>query len=193
MWLATWGIIAPCSVDGILGSFIRNAPAAARKVALCDVGRALYREQETISAESVARLRAIWEQWSGISSSRAEEDRSDLAAFGWWFASPALDPDWTLPELNRVLSSTGGLVEMHIEVVGKLAKLVSQYSDDVASCIEKFIEQRDQWRVNACRDSLRSAITALNQSPAIRRAQGIVSTLVARGWMDFRDLVLLDQ
>ena len=185
-WLAVRSAFDLAPLDTPIHRFVLAAPVKARHHALDDLGRAIHRTEETIDPEVVARLRRLWELWRDVAEGR--DDASDLAAFGWWFTTDHFDPSWALEQLHRVLLVTRGSIDWDHEVAEKLATLAEAFPAEVAAALAMFIHSPDEWQALRNQTQIRVVLEALLNTTAADGAREMASRLVARGWLDFRDL-----
>lgn len=90
--------------DGLLGSFLALASDEDRADLVEFLGRILQ-DAEQVPEETLARLMGFWEGRLA-DATPSESRRRELAAFGWWFASPHLDRRWAIGALLRVVEET---------------------------------------------------------------------------------------
>lgn len=174
------------SGDNILKRFIARAPIEARRNTLAWLGDTTN-HSKTQSAAVLSRLRLLWTWW--VEQVRSG-DASDLSAFGWWFASDALESEWSLPELERVLRLTNGEIERDDLVVKKLGGLVASSPGSVAACLHCLLDSSDEWWVMRTEHALRACLEALLSTSAADSAREIASRLVAMSNPRFQDLAL---
>jgi len=186
IWLAARGAFDLGRSDTPLHRFALAAPTDARHHALNDLGRAIHRTEQAIEPVVVARLCRLWELWRDISEKR--DDASDLAAFGWWFTTDHFEPSWALEQLRGVLGATRGRIDWDHEVAAKLITLADAFPHEVAAALTMFIEAPDEWQALRNRKQIRGIVEALLRTAAGDAARETASRLVARGWLDFRDL-----
>jgi hypothetical protein len=170
----------------LLSQFVEQAPIAARRAALNHLGRTLYNDSEGVNEGVRERLVSIWHWWE--QRSLATGTAADLAAFGWWFASPKFDPSWLLSTLDRILEATGGDLDWDDEVVDKLTSLAATLPLQVTKSLARFLEYPKPHRVAQNIGAIQAAIRVLRSGPAEDDARAIASRLVARGWPEFQEL-----
>jgi hypothetical protein len=185
-WLAANGVLDFSRDDSQLRAYIEHAPPDACHHALEGIGRAIYQTEEHLPEDVLERLRAFWGWWSTLVIGR--DDPAELRAFGWWFASRHFDPVWSLSNLHRALTATGGRIDWQHEVLEKLVTMASSASHEVAGCLELIVDTRDDWNLIGGRGRIRSLLEALVPTSAVDAAHTIAARLVARGRLDFRDL-----
>jgi hypothetical protein len=191
VWLAAWGEVEISAPNNLLALFVRVAPGVARGHALADLGHALERaERGTVPGADVERLKGLWSWWEKASG--ATDSQEDLAAFGWWFSSPLFEPEWALQALARVLAVSAELDWEH-EVATKLAALASSHPVATMECLTPFASEQ-VLRLSRTVANVHTALAALVTVPETRsRARTLAASLVARGFLEFRDIALAKQ
>jgi len=187
VWLAARGGLDFRVAGNQLQRFVAGASAAARHSALDDLGRAIHRTKEVLADDVRERLCALWDWWAALSL--ASGDASDLTAFGWWFSDDHFDASWSLQRLNEVLSATGGAIDWDHAVIDKIAKVVESHPSEAAAALARFIDASDQWQSRRNATGIRAILTKLRDTAMSDAAHEMASRLVARGWLDFRDLM----
>jgi hypothetical protein len=186
--------------DGLLQEFFNTAPVELRAVALRFIGRSSYTIEDRMprpldppaSGELVDRAIALWE--ARIAVAEAAEDRSavapEMAEFGWWFVSPAFDPEWALTQIARALRQAGSVEYGHL-VGRRLAELVSAYPEQVLEVLDLMMKgQSDDWLVlgeESVTEVLRSGLSG--PEDVRENAEQITHGLGARGYRQFRGLL----
>ena len=113
--------------NGLIRLFLTNASSELKSEVIESIGRALQTDN-TITAEIVERLRALWRVMVEDSETLSKVDRVRiLRPFGWWFASKRLNEDWAMEQLAFVLSETEGRVDPEFQVLPRLAELSERY------------------------------------------------------------------
>jgi hypothetical protein len=172
--------------DSMLFQFVSAASPEARHNVLDDLSRAAHNEEGQLDAETITRLKEIWQWWITLATERG--DASELRAFGWSFASSHFDTPWALSTLLRILDATNGVIEWDNEVTQRLAVLAEAHPEQVVGCLAKLMNSPDEWTVLRNKSELRAALSALMSTNFAADARSIASRLVARGWLEFRDL-----
>lgn len=185
-WLAARGGLDFRVADSQLLRFVVGASAAARHRALDDVGRAIHRTKEALANDVQDRLCELWDWWAALSL--ASGDASDLVAFGWWFSRDHFDASWSLRRLNEVLEATGGAIDWDHAVVEKLVEVVEEHPTETATALARFVDSADEWQARRNRPRIRAILTTLRDTAMADASREMASRLVARGWLDFRDL-----
>ncbi len=186
--------------DELLQEFFNTARAELRSVALRFVGRSSYTIEDRaprpldppMAAEAVDRAMALWE--ARIAAAEAAEDRSafapEMVEFGWWFVSPAFDPEWALIHILRALRLAGSVESGHL-VGRRLAELVSARPEQVVEVLDLMMKgQSDDWLVlgeESVIEVLRSALSGPEQ--VREKAEQITHGLGARGYRQFRSVL----
>lgn len=116
--------------------------------------------------------------------------RKTSPQFGWWFISPAFDPEWSLAHFIRALRFAGATEAGH-HVGRRLADLVTTHPEQTLEILDRLMKsQEDDWLMlgeESVTDVLRSA---LGRSGEVReKAEQITNGLGARGYRQFRALL----
>lgn len=175
--------------DGsLIQAFYEVAPLRLRKHALVFLGRSLIDVAE-ITDDVRERLTQLW---TSRLESVGEGPSDELAGFGWWFASRHLDAEWLLEQLEQVFRRAKGVDPRHL-VAERLVELVEEHPRRVVECLRLFIEVSDKpWDVYGIRDEamviLKHAMTSGDET-LIESARGVIHSLGARGYREFRQLL----
>jgi len=178
-------------LDGrVLGRFLSDAPVTQRARLIETIGIDLSNGEE-FSTDVLGRMEALWQD-------RIEHivdgnlDVAELAAFGWWFASGALDNDWSFEQLVAVLE-LGATVEPQHLVIERLHSLLEAYPAQTVKCLAGLVEVTDDSSlVLSSTDEMRDILAGglASDSPDVHRiARGAVNRLVARGNATFADML----
>lgn len=176
--------------DPLFVSFWRNATDALRAHAIGFIGRALQQTDGRISPQIAERLQCLWhERFSQASRAPGEHSR-ELSAFGWWFVSGKMDPDWSIARLLEALRLIPRSEPSHV-VLEHLAQLVDAYPHEAVECLHRIVQgDREGWRLCASREHVRWILRAGLRHPEVRReAERVVHYLGSRGFLDYRDLL----
>lgn len=176
---------------GVLGRFLSDAPVTQRSRLIETIGIDLSNDGEEFSTDVLGRMEALWQ--ARIEHIRnGNLDVAELAAFGWWFASGALDNEWSFEQLMAVLE-LGATVEPQHLVIERLHSLLEAHPEQTVKCLAGLIEVTDDFSlVLSSTDEMRDILTGglASDSPDIHRiARGAVNRLVARGNATFADLL----
>ena len=141
----------------------------------------------------VDRLKCFWDQRLAIleESETPNDSQKELEAYGKWFLLDCFSPDWALKQLLRTLS-LAKKVDDRPAVCEKLTSLSSDYPKEVTECIRCLVEQGNKWflaRTDYCRTILSQVIDSGDEEAA-ESAKQVINHLVARGFSDYRSIVL---
>jgi len=145
-----------------------------------------------VAREFVDRAVALWE--ARIAVAEAAEEKSafapEITEFGWWFVSPAFDPEWALVQIVRALRLAGSVESSHL-VSRRLADLVSAYPEQVLEVTELMMKgQGDGWLVLGEESVTAVLKSTLGGSPEVReQAEQITHGRGARGYRQFQLLL----
>ncbi|MBW2067214.1 MAG: hypothetical protein JRJ03_20095, partial [Deltaproteobacteria bacterium] len=176
--------------DPLLLAFWQKASDELRAHAIGFIGRALEQTKEPIGDAILNRLEKLWEKrFSRIKEDPANHEKEG-SAFGWWFISGKLDPNWAISNLLEVLWAVAK-TEPARSVLEQLAKAVDSHPVESIKCLRRIVEgEANRWTHHASRDHIRRILKAGLQQPDARsEAERIVNDLGRRGFLDFRDLV----
>lgn len=180
--------------QGLLSRFYEIAPDSLRAHAIEFVGRSLLNTEGEIPAAILDRLRALWD--SRLTFARdtksGRSSISELAAFGWWFASAKFDDPWATKQLVSAIGIAKKIDPDHM-VVARLVAVSYAMPRQAIECLKLIVEvDKDEWGVYGWRDNAREILSAAIESgdPDARNAAvSLLNLLGARGYRDFRDLV----
>jgi hypothetical protein len=162
-----------------------------RHAAFDFIGRSLVNTEEEVAAETLARLRSLWEWWRQEGTARHLLGK-EIEAFGWWFASGRFDPVWVDAQANWVLSN-GSVLEPDHVVIERLETIVNRDPLAVVRILDGIWESlRDQWTFHGWRDECRNILQAVLDSDsdeAKQVARALINKIAARGHLEFRSLL----
>jgi hypothetical protein len=192
LMLATrWGLIDAGCDTGLLGDFFAIAPLGQRSLAISRVGLHLL-DAPTLSDEERERLGQLWEcRLAAVRASTNPEAGREVRGFGWWFASGALDQDWSLDQLMAAMEVSGP-IDGERDVLERLTMFFDVRPAAVLRALERLIvAASSEWFVHGARDLITPLLQrALAGNPSDARiAEDIVNRLVARGHGDFLRLI----
>ncbi|NPV10052.1 MAG: hypothetical protein HPY83_19065 [Anaerolineae bacterium] len=193
MALYVRGTVTLDEPDGILAQVYARANDSLRAHALSSIGGRIAKTPG-LSEVAKERLHRLW-QWRLDEAQIAgdvEAHREEMAAFGWWFTSGRFDETWALDQLAAVLK-LAGWVEPTALVLERLAEMAAREPGRATECLDALIENDARgWAILGSHEEIRSILqTALhNQHQETRRsAEATVNKLLARGHLNFRDLL----
>lgn len=171
--------------DSILSRFFERAPRHARAHAMTYAGRSLYAHTGSISEELRQRLVMLWED------RHTNNDPTELATFGWWFASGKLDPDWSLTQLQHVLT-TAHAVDTDHQVIKELAQLSAIDPAAVMQALRTLLTVGPPWLILGAERHVSQTLTTVLQSAntdARKEAIAFIHELGTKGYTKFRGLL----
>jgi len=180
--------------EDLIAQFFMTASDSLRSHAIDFIGRSLSNTKDTVPVEILDRLQALWLWRLDIARASATPSQfaAELGSFGWWFISEKLDNSWILGQLKEALL-LGAKLEPSHKVAEQLAKLATSTPKIVIECLRLAVENdKERWHIYSWRDPARDIILAALQSTdkdAQRKATEFVNHLIARGFLDFRDLI----
>ncbi len=191
MNLYWWGSLDIEDDGDLLSRFLVHANGNLRGHSLDFVGISLHRMGD-VPADTLRRLRGLWERRSRPPHGEPALSAEEAAAFGWWFASAKFDDQWSMKQLKDALARANDL-EAYDMVLERLAALSGEMPADAAECLRLILE-RDAggWRAFSFRDAqrkiLRTALLSGNPT-AKATAEGVINRLGARGQWDLGELL----
>ena len=165
-----------------------------RSHALSFVGGSLANSEDEVPIEVVGRFVILWEfRLKYIEQeSLADNDPSELSAFGSWFISNKFDITWSLQQLYRSLQIVRETDRDHL-VIEKLALIAPEFLKESIQCLELLIKgDKNGWKIDLWRESVRTILTTALRSgdpDAKRLAEELVNYLMSQGRFDFRDIL----
>jgi hypothetical protein len=173
---------------GLVRRFFKKASDDLCAHAISFVGRNLVHAEGEIDEDVALRLMSLWEWREEATMGSPAEHSKELAAFGWWFTSKALDEDWLLRHLRQVLRRVRSVEPDHL-VVEKLADTVEKHPLEAVECLAAMVEADtkgwgiDSWAEEATK--LLSRVLQSQDASARTAAVGLVHRLGALGHRDF--------
>jgi hypothetical protein len=180
--------------DGLLVHFYMSAPETLKAHALEFLGRVLRDTKEHVSEEILDRLRLLWERrLVAVCEARPSvAGSSELAAFGWWFASGRFEDSWAMTQLIEALK-LARRAEPDDLVAERLAMLTTTIPRETVECLRLMIEgDQEGWHMHIWREHARTILTKALQGTNIEARQAavdLIHRLGARGYFEFRDLL----
>lgn len=179
---------------GLLARFYEKAPDALRGEALEFVGQSLPDTNEVIEPQILNRLQLLWEQRlrAARTATPPAFHATELAAFGWWFASGKFDDSWAIEQLRDVLKLVGKVEPDHL-VIKRLATLTDAMPVLAVECLRLIIEgDKKGWDICGWSDEAKIILTTALQSSndeAKQTAEALIHRLDERGYWNFRELL----
>lgn len=176
-------------LDGTLSltSFYASASPELRKGAMHFLGRLLDDEGSVIPEPALGRLRTLIE-W------RLQVARSDpsvteeLAAFGWLFKAPNLDPTWSLRMATDVVQTAGEIEPVRF-VIERMGALADEHTTEVLELLEMIGASRSMLGHVEPQTLERAIVPALRSAALRERAIDIANVLGQRGFVGLRSVV----
>ncbi|MCX5885234.1 MAG: hypothetical protein NT096_04905 [Proteobacteria bacterium] len=178
--------------DPILTEFWERASDKVRGHAIAYVGENLHRWKKPVPPEILKRLRVLWETRVAIATSAPNNHKSEMAAFGWWFASKKFENKWAINQLIAALRLTGNIEPDHL-VAECLASISQEMPRETLQCFELMIKgDQEGWRIYDWREHLRIVLSNTLQSSdpeTVSAAEDFIHYLGSKGCFEFRDLL----
>jgi hypothetical protein len=182
-----WGLV-DFDAGTLLDRFYEKASVERRAELVSILGTSM----ETLiplSEEVEARLRALVEHRLGALESGSGTD--ELAGFAWWFSAGGFDTEWSLDFLRRVLEAGCRPHPDHV-VVEQLAQLGGVNVVGRIEILRLMVEggARD-WFVLGSRERIEAILREglASGGEGLSKARDLVNVLVARGNLEFADLL----
>ena len=174
--------------QNIFTKFWGQAPPMLRTIATESFGRMLYNTEQAIEEKTQKRFQQIWD----YCEKKASPGKTELASFGWWFASGKMPNDWAFKKIISIIEACHE-IEADSFIIEHLLKVCRDFPEDSVKLIELMIEyDAEGWRVRVSSDQIRSIIQNALQSKneaAVRAAKAFVNKLASWGHDQFNDLV----
>lgn len=174
--------------DSLLTQFYERASIERRSQAISILGTSME-ALSPLGEEGEARLKALAER--RLTAVEGGADADELAGFAWWFSSGEFDTDWSLDFLRRALEAGCHPHPDHV-IAERLAQLAGQSVIERIEILRLMVERaaRD-WFVVGSRERIEAILREglASGGQAMSKARDLVNVLVARGNLDFADLL----
>lgn len=174
---------------GLIDYFYDQASVERRSEAISILGTSME-ALSPLREETEVRLRSLAER--RLEAIRGEgDDAEELSGFAWWFSSGEFDTDWSLDYLRRLLEAGSRPHPDHM-VAERLAEMAGSNAVERIKILRLMVERgaRD-WFVLGSREAiealLREGLAAGGEAGS--RARDLINIVVARGNLDFADLL----
>jgi len=178
--------------DELIERFSANATLDSRIFAIHLLGRALH-DTEQLNEDVRERIERFWE-WRihNAERNRRNDQLAEIAAFASWADANALDSDWRLAQLERILA-LGASLEHEVTLLSALRALAHDHPLRSIRVLRQYLtRERDRWAIEAGREEiesiLRSCLASENLEVATA-AEDLVHWLGSLGYRSFRDLL----
>lgn len=188
------GELELCAPAGLIEVFFRRATASLRRQALANIGHGLLNRTESIDQDRQRRLMALWEwRLKTIRDEGLPNDRQEVRAFGWWFASGKLDDVWAVDQLVQALE-VDGHIEVEERVVERLASLPDRLLQKALDGLVSLVRGTSgtDWLTMDWKGAATKIISgglASGDEECGSRAKTAVNLLVGRGHVEFLPLL----
>jgi hypothetical protein len=176
--------------DPLLVSFWEEASDMLRAYAIEFIGHALWQTESMIPPEITIRLQNLWNQRLSRAQEAPSKHEKEVSAFGWWFVSEKLDPNWSVANLMAALKLVPK-VKPGNKVIEHLARTVITHPLESVECLRRIAEgDREGWQLYGSRDEIRQILQVGLSHPEVREeAEAVIHYLGSRGFHDYRDLL----
>ena len=178
--------------DALLADFWSAASTEVRKRALTFVGHSLRRSREALAEDVQDRLKRLWDECVRRGRETSSSDILELQAFGWWVTAQVLDPTWVVPRTVEVLELAHG-IDSQGEVISVLAQAPRSVLGSAAKALRLIVANDRLGRgfyahQEQARALLKAALDGKDDA-TVEEARTTADILIARGFIDFRDLL----
>jgi hypothetical protein len=174
--------------DSLLTQFYERASIERRSQAISILGTSME-ALSPLGEEGEARLKALAER--RLTAVEGGADADELAGFAWWFSSGEFDTDWSLDFLRRALEAGCHPHPDHV-IAERLGQLAGQSVIERIEILRLMVERaaRD-WFVVGSPERIEAILREgfVSGGQAMSKARDLVNVLVARGNLDFADLL----
>ena len=177
----------------LLSEFYARASRALATHALAFVGQSLTGTRDPVPPAIIARLQQLWE--SRVATAEASGAigtfQSELASFGWWFASARFPVVWATDQLIRVLRRVG-TIDGDYQVVRQLPAIASEHPSMAIEALRLLFESDKEGLADGWELYPRITLEAALKSPEAGVKELVdeaIDDLGARGHLEFRDLL----
>lgn len=192
MTFAARGLLDFESPNETVSQFWKKASPQLRQDAIEHLGRMLYNTKETLPEDIQQRFMKIWEvRFSQINASSSSKE---VGKFGWWFASGKLPSEWSLDQIIAILD-LNAKIESSTFVLEQMVALVKEHPLKAVIATEKMLRADHEargWLIRTASEETRKilsvALAQINEEIK-KAAKGLINSLVAWGYPDFRDLL----
>ena len=177
--------------DGIIERLITRTHDSVRSRAIEFVGMSLQNEVDKLGPEIIERFKKLWERyWETIGEKDAKRNPTS-SVFGYWFASKAFDPQWSIEQLEGFVSAAKK-ANPDGQIMERLAEIAPQdplRSARIVGCLVDGDEEN--WRIGSWKESAKAVLTvALKDGGEAKTvAQDVIDRLLRRDYDEFGNLL----
>ena len=179
--------------SGLLNDFYNNAPTELKGTIISFVGRNF--KNDKITKKIISRVVTLADnRLEKIKkSTKPYEEIQEFEEFSWWVSSECFDTKWALDVLIDALQLGCDLEGDHL-VFDRFISVGSTFPLEVITSLDLMVENdKKGWGVPTWGEELRKVIELVlnsgNQN-AITKAKEFIQKLVARGHIQYKDLLL---
>jgi hypothetical protein len=186
------GLIELGDTDELLERFFAHAAPDTRRFAIQLLGRALC-ESERLDNRVRERLERLWEWriWDA-ERGRREDQLTEIAAFSSWAEADALNPEWRLTQLERILQ-LGATLDHESSALGALEKLAHNYPLRSARALRLYLDrEKEGWTIEAGRREIENILQtclASENPDVLATVEDLIHWLGSLGYGGFRTLL----
>ncbi len=177
--------------NAILLRLISKTPVSIRSHAVKFVGRSLSGQKEKLPQEVLDRFADLWEiYWRDIGQQDAKNNPQS-SVFGYWFSSGALDPQWSLAQLEEFVSAAPRAEPDHL-IVEHLATVCTHDPLRSVKIIQMLVMgDVEGWRIPSWKKEAKKIlqIAMSAKGDACELAKQVIDALGRRGYLEFGELL----
>lgn len=177
--------------DGIIERLMTKTHDSVRTRAIEFVGMSFQDEVNNLGHEIIERFKGLWERyWAAVGEGDAKRNPASYI-FGYWFASKAFDPRWSIEQLEKFVGAANKAQPDDI-IMERLAEIAPQdplRSARIVGCLVDGDEEN--WRIGTWKERAKTvlAVALKDGGQAKIVAEGVIDLLGRRGYVEFGDLL----
>lgn len=164
----------------LIDYYLDHTSPEARKRGLGELGHGLFHSAAKVEVEFSERFVPLWESLVERASAKEKQQRADLIAFGWWFASGVLPLPWSIQTLLKILALAPSIDLAHA-VIEKLAKEAADYPKDSLTALALMFDQKMDRTDFYQREEVTTILKKALESDATEQATLFIHKLGAAG------------
>ncbi|MCH8969371.1 MAG: hypothetical protein IIA66_09675 [Planctomycetes bacterium] len=177
--------------DGIIKRLMTKTHDSVRSRAIEFVGMSFQDEVNNLGPEIIERFQGLWERyWLAVGEGDAKRNPSSYI-FGYWFASKAFDPRWSIEQLEKFVGVANKAQPDDI-IMERLAEIAPQDRLRSARIIGYFVDgDEENWRIGSWKESAKTvlAVALKDGGQAKSVAEDVIDHLLKRNFVEFGDLL----
>ena len=160
------------------------------------IGFRLYKKEgDEPTDKELTKLKELWE--AIVKLTQEDDSKTEaLEEVGTWFASGKFDPEWSLEQLTYAASKVDD-IHLDFAALERLETLSAEYPAESVKALSNMVDNaRERWAVSSWSKNATTIIqTAYASSDeAIKEsAKSLANKLVARGYIEYRNIINSEQ